>query len=749
MSDVAMDRRSFLGCLAKVSVVATFPVTFAGFQEVSASEKKADALYWVDINSDNSVTLTIPQSEIGQAVTTTISQLLAEELEISWSSVRTRFFDPNTSLDNSNVYVWTATLGSMSAHYLFDPARVAGAQIRLMLVKAAAMQSGWNEVDLVASGNFVHHRASGEKISYAELAAQAVEFTPVAPEQIKLKPSSRWTLVGTSAERLDVKAATSGGIEYGIDVELPGMRHAAIRQCPVFGGKLKSVDESGLAGLSGAPIVILLEGGHVGYNSPVPEGEDPDLWATPVTTSDAVVVVADTWWEAKRGLDSLEVEWDEGAQGSVSSDDLLKALSGKLESSLSVSVSRGDVQGAMKSAARTHFAEYLYPFMEPAPMEPMNCVALVTRSGASVWTGTQYAEDGLRLVSELTGLPRKQINFHLMNSGGGFGRRCQNDYIYQATQIAIKLSGTPVKLLWSREETVRKSFYVPLTLARYEGAIDDEGNISAWVCRAASVEGGDQAYGATEIPFHFANSNTEYDRSTPSPLPFGWMRGVGYSQHLWMNLGFLDELARLAGRDPADVYRGLLQESRVPPNMEHYDIAVNRVKSLRHVLEKTLQLTQWGTTKAGVRSGRGLAVSDSEYYAGYGASSTKAAVVDVSIPSDGELSIDRVFIAIDCGTVVNPDVVKAQLEGGVAFALTNVLHSEITVKNGRVQQSNFHDYPILKMQEMPPVEIAILPGAGKPLSVGEDAVPITIAALVNAIADAGGPRIRSLPIKSI
>lgn len=749
MSDFTIDRRSLLAAVAKVSVVATFPVTFGGFQAAQASQEKADALYWVAINSDNSVTLTIPQSEIGQAVTTTISQLLAEELEVSWASINTQFFDPNTNLDNNNVYVWTATLGSMSAHYLFDPARVAGAQIRTMLIKAAALHSGWHEADLVASENFVHHKTGGEKLSYAELAPAAVKIMPPDPDELKLKPASEWTTLGTSVPRLDLKAATSGGIEYGIDVELPGMRHAAIRQCPVFGGKLKSFEQSALASMSGSPIAIHLEGGHVGYNSPVPEGEDPDLWATPVTTSDAVAVVADTWWQAKRALDSLEIQWNEGEHKSTSSGDLLKALSSKLDTSLPFSASRGDVSEAMKNASQTHSADYIYPFMEPAPMEPMNCVALVTKSGASVWAGTQYTEDGLRIVSELTGLPREKVTFHLMNSGGGFGRRCQNDYIYQATQIATRFPGTPIKMLWSREECVQKSFYVPLTLARYSGAIDSEGNVSAWVCRAASVQGGDQAYGSSEFPFYFSNSHIEYDRSTPSPVPFGWMRGVGYTQHLWMNLGFLDELARLAGRDPADVYRHLLQESRVPPDIDQYAIAVGRIRTLRVILEKTLELTKWDTAKVADGSGRGLAVSDSEYYAGYGSSSSKAAVVDVTIPSGGPLSIDRVFIAIDCGTVINPDVVKAQLEGGVAYALTNVLHSQITIEEGRVQQSNFHDYPILKMHEMPPVEVVILPGKGKPLSVGEDAVPITIAALVNAIADAGGPRIRSLPIETI
>jgi len=747
MSEFTLDRRTFLSGLASVSAVATFPIMLGGLTTTEASGENTEILYWVTINSDNSVTFKIPQSEIGQAVTTTISQLLAEELEVHWSTVNTEFYDPNTHLDNNNVYVWTATLGSMSAHYLFDPARVAGAQIRVMLIKAAAAHSGWNVSDLVASDNFIHHKTEGKKLSYAELAPMAVDITPPSADQLQLKSAKEWALIGNSVDRIDLKPATCGEIEYGIDVELPGMRHAAIRQCPVFGGTLRKLDESGLAGLSGSPIAVHLKGGHVGYNSPVPDGEDPDLWATPVTTSDAVAVVADTWWQAKKALDALKIEWDEGENKLTSSGGVQKSLSKKLDGTLSFSVSRGDVPAAMKSAAQTHSAEYIYPYMDPAPLEPLNCTALIKKSSATVWSGTQYADEALRTIAKLTGLPRKQVSFRLMTAGGGFGRRAENDYIYQAVQIAMEFPDTPIKLLWSREESIQKSFYAPLTVVRYEGALDKEGQISAWVCRAASCQAGDQAYGSTEFPFHFPNSKIEYDRNTASPLPFGWMRGVGYTQHLWMNFGFLDELARLAGRDPADVYKELLHESKVPSDAKEYDIAVKRAKTLRRVLEETLALTQWSTTSIRKGSGRGIAVSDSEYYAGYGSSSAKAAVVNVTIIAEKSLSIDKVFIAIECGTVINPDVVKAQLEGGVAYALTNALHSEITVKDGKVQQSNFHDYPILKIHEMPPVEIKIIPGTGAPLSVGEDAVPITIAALVNAIADAGGPRIRSLPIK--
>jgi len=749
MSNSPLSRRSFLKYIATASAVATFPIAFSGCQATKNIKNYTDILYWITINSDNSVTFKIPQPEIGQAVTTTISQLLAEELEVEWSSVKTEFYDPNTHLDNNNVYVWTPALGSSSAHYLFDPARIAGAQIRVMLLKAAASLSGWDESDLVASNNHIHHKISGKKLSYADLASTAVKMTPPSTEQLTLKPPKDWSLIGNSVERLDIKSATNGSLKYGIDMELPGMRYAAIHQCPVFGGKLINVDERELANLSGSPVIVRLKGGHVGYNSPVPEGEDPNLWATPVTTSDAVAVVADTWWQAKKALDALKITWFEGDNKYISSDSLHAELSDKLDNTLPFSVSRGDVPSAMQSAAQVHSAEYIYPFMEPAPLEPMNCTALVNNGSAAVWAGTQYADEALKSTAKLTGLPRKSVTFHMMNAGGGFGRRAENDYIYQAVQIAMALPGTPVKLLWSREESIQKSFYAPLTLARYEGAIDKKGKISAWVCKAAGCEGGDQSYGITQFPFHFSNSNLEYDRTTKSPIPFGWMRGVGNTQHTWMNLCFLDELARRANRDPAHVYKELLHPSKVPQDIPQYDIAFERAKTLRHVLEETLLWTAWDTTIIPDGSGRGIAVADSEYYPGYGVTSSKAAVVNVTIDANNQLTIDKISIVINCGTVINPNVVKAQLEGGVAYALTNAFHSEITIKDGKVQQSNFHDYPILKMHEMPPVDIKILPAEGSPLSVGEDSLPITLAALVNAIADAGGPRIRSLPIKTL
>lgn len=746
MSRAQWTRRELLNLLAGTTAVAAFPVSFTGCASLQPETAPTDFLYWITIHADNSVTCTIPQTELGQGVTTTVAQLLAEELDVDWGSVRTRFYDPNVNLDNSNVYVWTATLGSMSAHYLFEPARVAGAQIRHMLLEAASQRLNTSPALLTASEGYVYAKSSDQRLSYADLAEAASVIPPPPPSTLALKSRDAWKLIGSSVQRLDSEASTRGEIEYGIDLELPGMRYASVQQCPVLGGRLLSVNDDALATLTGNPIVVQLPGSHVGYNSPVPEGEDPDLWATPVMTSDAVAVVADTWWQAERALRALTVHWDEGPFAEVSNASLEAALRTRLDGEMDFTKQRGEPEQVFKTASSVHEAEYVYPFMEPAPLEPLNCTALVTEEYAEAWAASQYADDALRVVSEVAGLPREKVRFNLVAAGGGFGRRAQNDFIHQAVQLAKQMPGIPIKLLWSREECIRKSFYVPLTIARYRGAIEADRQLSVWSCRAASTEGGDQAYGATEFPFQFPNSLIEYDRSTPSPAPFGWMRGVGYTQHLWMNFAFLDELCVVAERDPAEVYMSLLHESAIPPDHANRSIAVERAKTLTRVLEATLEATQWHRGKPPLGSGRGLAVSDSEYYAGYGSSSAKAAVVNVRMAEEDTVVIEDVMITIDCGTVINPDIVKAQLEGGVAYALTNAFMSEITLENGAVAQSNFHDYPILKLQAMPQVTVNILPSAGAPLSVGEDSVPITIAALVNAIADAGGPRVRRLPM---
>lgn len=753
MSAPNLTRRSFVKSALVTGIGVSFTISIGcgrndtlntGADNVDDSE--IELLSWVTIHSDNTVTLRVPQTEIGQGVSTTIPQMLAEELELDWKTVKSEFYDPAHHKANNDVYVWTATLGSLSAHYLFEPTQIAGAQIRTMLIDAAAQRLGVSANELTAKENYIVHDPSGQKLRYADVAESASTLTPPDPAFLTLKQASDRRFIGKSIARNDLEDVVRGAASYGIDLELPGMRFAAIKQCPTFGGRLEKIGSDGLVGMPGNPETLHVKAAHVGYNSPVPEGEDPDLWAAPVRMDDAVAVIADSWWQAKSALDSLDIDWNEGPHQDFSSEGLYASLVEQTRTSLPVSAEYGDVTSALENATQRLSAEYHYPFMDPAPLEPMNCTALLDSDEVHVWTNSQFADDAWRIAYEVAGVAPNSAHLHLLPAGGGFGRRLQNDFVHQAVQIAKQKPGVPIKLIWTREETTQRSFYAPLTVARFEGGLDESGDVTAWRCAVASGMSAEQSYGAVQFPFRPANARFEYMRNQDTPVPFGWMRGVGFTQHLWMNFGFLDELRELSGKDAIAYYRSLLNPNRIPAEDENYELAVERVKANARVLEFAAANGNWNAPKPS-GAGRGIAVSDSNYYPGY-SSSAKAAIVDVSLDQDNQPEIEKVYIAIDAGTVVNPDIVHAQLEGGVAYALTTALMSEITIENGRVMQSNFHDYPMLKLDRMPKVEIAIIPSDMTPLSIGEDAVPITIAALVNAIADAGGPRIRRLPIEA-
>lgn len=740
---LAMNRRSFIRSLAAASGAVLFPISFAGAETAKAG---AEFLSWIVINPDSSVTYIVPQTELGQAVSTTIPQMLADELDADWSLLKVEFYDPALSKARGTPYGWTTTLGSSSAHYLFDAARLAAAQVRAMLIAAAAGRLNVPEGELTAADSMVAHVGSGQKLTFAELAAEAAALTPPAAEAITFKTAAERKLIGKPVPRLDLAQATHGGIEYGIDVDLPDMRHAVIRQSPTFGGSLAEVDDSALAALPGNPKLVRVKGAFVGYNSPVPEGEDPDLWTAPVNIDDCVAVVADSWWQAQSALDALKITWNDGPNAGFSTEGLHKHLAGMIAGDLPVMVDVGNVDVGLKGAAKTLSAEYVYPFMDPAPMEPLNCAVLVEPRQVTVWAGTQYADDAHRIAAELTGTPAENVKLVLMRCGGGFGRRLENDFVHQAVTIAMTMPGTPVKLLWTREECIARSCYSPYTVVRYDGGLDADGKITAWSCKIASARSAEQSYGGTHLPFFFPNMRINYGRDKTTPLPFGWMRGVGMTQHLWMNHSFLAELGSLAGKGQIELLRELLDPALIPAGHEQRDALTERAAILGRVLDAAAEKAEWGrAVPAG--SGRGIMVADTAYYIGY-ASSTKAAVVDVTL-ADGKIHVDKVAITVDAGTIINPDVVRAQLEGGVVYALNCAFLSEITVENGRVQQSNFDDYPLLQIDRIPEIEINILPSEGAPLSIGEDSVPITLAALVNAIADAGGPRVRSLPIKDL
>ena len=744
-----ITRRGFVKNVSVTALGVSFMLSLGSCRRSESrfedsKDKGTEILSWVLIHPDNSVTVRVPQTELGQGVSTTIPQLIAEELELDWNSVKAEFYDPALNKARDNVYVWTATLGSASAHSLFEPTQIAAAQIRQMLIKAAANRWGAPEGELTAENSSVKSAKTGQSLSYAELAEDAAKISPPDPASIVPKKPKDREIIGKDIDRLDQAELSQGTIPYGIDFHLPNMRFAAIRQAPTFGGTLKQFKASSIGDAPGRPEIVHVKGAKVGYNSPVPEGEDPDLWAAAVHMDDAVAVIADSWWQAKSALEQLEIEWDAGEHHDFSSEKMRARLTKMVRGKLPVISESGNVEDALDKAAKQITAEYYYPFMEPAPLEPINCTALVDGGEVHVWTNSQFADDAWRIAHEVGGVDENSAHLHLLPAGGGFGRRLQNDFVHQAVQIAKAHQGTPIKLLWTREECTRHSYYAPLTVVGYQGGLDSSGSLSAWHCKVASGASADQAYGANSFPFRADNIRLEYKRDMTTPVPFGWMRGVGFTQHLWMNFSFLDELRELSGHSVIDFYRSLLDPRRIPKDLEKYALAVKRAKRHIRLLDHAVNNGGWTVPKKR-GAGRGIAVTDTDYYLGY-PSATKAVIVDVVLDDDGTPNIERVYIAIDTGTVINPDIVRQQLEGGVAYALTTALMSEITIESGAVQQSNFNDYPILKMDQMPKVEIDVIPSDGPPLSVGEDSVPATIAALVNAIADAGGPRIRSMPI---
>ena len=754
MKTTDLSRRAFLEVTGVAAVGINFPFILSGCDGSDTNSNAAgriigtgtDFLCWVAIMPDNSAVVRIPQTDLGQGVTTTIAQVIADEMELDWSRLTTEFYDPRDNAKHDNVFAWTTTLGSSSAHYLFDPARVVAATIKSKLIAAAARRLSIPVNELNAADSFVIYSPTDIRISYAHLAQEAVDLMLPEGYEPSLKPASQRQLIGKPVAQFNLADTTHGAKSYGIDFEIENMRHAIVEQCPVYGGKLLGIDKTRLVGLDGNPDVFRIDGFLIGYNSPVPDGQDPDLWAAEVRTDDAVAIVADTWWQAKTALEALSIKWSKSAHSGFSSESLEKTLRQKVEGNLPLSGQHGDFHAAIAKATTRLNSVYSYPFVDSAPLEPMNCTALVDDGEAHVWTNSQYPDDAWRITFELAGIEPNNAHVHIMPAGGGFGRRLHNDFVYQAVRIACQNRGIPIKLVTTREESTKHSYYSPLTVARFEAGMSAENQVIAWSCRVASGYSADQAYGATRIPFTIPNTRFEYERDKNTPVPFGWVRGVGFSQHLWMNYSFFDELREQTGRNPIEFYRAHLDPERVPEDIDNYDLAVRRAERNLRMLEFCVEHGAWNTTK-GPGVGRGICVSDSDYFAGFG-SSTKAAIVDVTLDAEEFPKIKRIFLAIDAGTIINPDVVSAQLEGGVAFALTTALYSEITIENGGVQQSNFHDYPILKMDQMPPLEIVIVPSFDSPKSVGEDAVPITIAALVNAIADAGGQRIRRLPISS-
>ena len=733
---MSISRRGILKASLRLAGIALFDFSLPGFAR-AADPAPVDVTAWLLVHPDSRVVLRIPQTELGQGVTTALPQIFMEELGLGWDDFETEFFDPQVNRESHNVFVHTSTLNSWSTELLFMPMRMAGAQIRHRLFAAAATALGSTVDALAFDGRKIFDGATGRHVALGEIAVRAAALPAPDPSSLKLKAQKQWTLIGQPIPRRDSPDKVAGRATYGIDIVLPGMKFAAVHQSPVFGGRLHRIDSAPALAQRGVHAVVPIKGGPSGYTVP------DTLWDTiDWSMDDAIAVVADNTWLAQRALDALSPEWDEGPHGRVDSADLEEALRAGLEAPGTVMREQGKREPA---AARTIEAEYHYPYMEHAPLEPMNCTALVTDEGVEVWAGSQFAEEAQRIAAYAAGVPIRKVRFHLMLTGGGFGRRLSNDFVSQAVQVARAVKGTPVKLVASRTEGIRRGYYAPIGKARFKGDLDAAGRVTRWHNKVVFGRAPVQPYGLSRVPFAIPSIRCEYG-TIDSPPPFGWMRGVGHAQGAWMNHLFMAELAEAAGVTPLSMMESLLDADALPRDLPSREFEVMRVRRQRRLLQEVIDRGGMPGT-LGERMGRGFAVADMSYLPG-DHSTCIAMTMDVALDDKQWPRISRVVAVVDCGLVVNPKIVEAQVEGGILFGLSNALRAEITLQAGRVMQQNFDDYPLLRLNEAPRIEVHILPGSDTPTGIGEGTVPVVMAALVMSIRAAGGPWVRRLPVAS-
>ncbi|MCC6468492.1 MAG: xanthine dehydrogenase family protein molybdopterin-binding subunit [Alphaproteobacteria bacterium] len=708
-----LSRRDFIhvGAAAGGGLALGFTLPVAGDGTAAAQAGAGTELNaWLVVGTDDTVTIRVHRSEMGQGSSTAIPQLVAEELECDWSKVRMEFASVMRHIRENKVYVSFATGGSRAIRDSQLYVRKAGATAREMLKAAAAQQWGVAASECKTEKGFVVHAASGRKAGYGALAAAAAKMAP--PADVKFKPDSAWTIAGTSPPRFDVPSKVDGSAIYGMDVKVPGMVHAAIKQSPVFGGKVKSFDEAKVKSMPGVLAVVQL----------------PD--------ASAVAVVAERFWQAKTAMDALPIVWDEGENAKVSQATILDRLKKGLDEPGVKVRHDGDFDGAFAKAARKVEAEYFAPYLDHACMEPMNCTAHVTAEGVEVWAPTQNIEGALAAAAEAAGVGPEKVKAHLTLLGGGFGRRGRQDYVTQAVHVAKAVAGKPVKLIWTREEDIQHGSYRPISMGRLQAGFDAHGNLAAYahkVCGQSIFayllpqnirDGWDQSSmdGTYNQAYKMPNCKFDYVMRN-AHVPVGFWRSVGSSQNAFITESFMDELAHAAGKDPVEFRRGLLDN-----------------KSWLNVLNMAAEKGNWGKPLP-KGSGRGIAIN-----ACFG--SITAHVAEVTVNARGRLKVDRVVVVLDSGHAVHPDNIAAQNEGGVAYALTAMLYGEITVKDGRVEQSNFDNYQSILIDQMPKVESYLSLTQGDWWGgVGEPSMAPLMAAVCNAIFAATGKRIRSLPLK--
>jgi len=717
-----VSRRTFLETSAAVGGGLLLGFTLPPLQRNEPFAPNA----FVRIDRDGRVTLIMHKVEMGQGTYTSMPMLLAEELDVELSQVHLEHAPPDDARYAEPLFGVQETGGSTSVRGNWEPLRRAGATARALLVTAAAQTWKVDPSSCHAAQGQVIHGPTGRSLGYGALVAQAAAL-PV-PGHVTLKDPKDFQLIGTPAKRLDAPEKVNGTAQFGIDVTVPGMKVATLAACPVFGGKLASVDATKAKAIKGVQQVVRLD--------------------------DAVAVVADHMWAAKQGLAALDIRWDEGPNAKLSTADIVRQLAAASKKPGVVARNEGDAPKAMAGAARKVEAVYEVPFLAHATMEPVNCTVHVRPDGCDIWVGTQVPTFTQTAAAKLTGVPRDKVYVHNHLLGGGFGRRLEVDFIIRAVQIAQQVA-SPVKVVWTREEDIQHDMYRPYYYDRIAAGLDEHGMPIAWTHRiagssimgrvinqlfpktlrvmraaglhqlAAMVRGldVDAVEGAAEPPYALPNIRVEYVRQEPPGVPTAFWRGVGPTHNIFVVESFMSELAAAARRDPVEYRLALLGES----------------PRARAVLELAAQQAGWGQP---LPAGHGRGVSLLHAFGSY-----IAQVAEVSVSKAGDVRVHRVVCAVDCGTIVNPDTVKAQMESGIIFGITAALFGEITIKDGRVEQSNFNNYRMLRINEAPLVDVHLIKSTEAPGGVGEPGTSAVMPAVANAIFEATGRRIRKLPVK--
>jgi isoquinoline 1-oxidoreductase subunit beta len=705
-----LSRRGFLqaGAAAGGGLMLSLSVPFANGDAEAAGADGFVPNAFIRIEADGQVILTMPYVEMGQGTYTSIPMLIAEELEVDLEQVQLEHAPPNEKLyGNPLIGGIQATGNSNAVRAAWQPMRQAGAVARTMLVAAAAKRWNVDPASCRAQSGEVLHPQTGRRIKYGELAADAARL-PV-PENVALKRPEDFELIGTPAKRLDTPAKVNGTAIYGIDVRPPGVKIATLAQSPVFGGRVKSVDDAAAKAVKGVRQIVRLD--------------------------DAVAVVADHMGAAKKGLAALVIEWDEGPHAKLNTSDIVTELEKATLKSGAVAQNIGDVDKAMASAVSRVEATYQIPFLAHATMEPMNCTVHVRQDGCEVWVGNQVLARAQAAAAKVTGLPLDKVVVHNHLIGGGFGRRLEIDGVIRAVEIAKHVDG-PVKVVWTREEDIQHDMYRPTFFDRFSAGLDAKGIPVAWNHRYAGssiiarwapplFKNGldpDTTEGAIDLVYALPNMHVEYLRVEPPAIPTAFWRSVGPSHNVFVVESFMDELAAAAKQDAVAYRRALLDKTP-------------RAKA---VLDLAAEKAGWGQPLPD-RVGRGVSVQ-------FAFATYMAQVAEVEVSTNGTVRVRRVVCAIDCGTVVNPDTVLAQIQSAVIFGITAALYGQITLKNGRVEQTNFDTYQILRMNEAPAIEVHIVQSFEPPGGMGECGTSAIVPAVTNAIFAATGKRLRKLPI---